>query len=468
MYRKLLKNSAIYGILPQLPKIASFFVLPLITPYLTAADYGVVGVLAAYIGAFSVFHLLGFNIIVVNAFYHHPKQYKWYWRQAYGFLWLWSIVYFSLLGVVIYYTLPQEASANKWLIIAMKVLPAFFFGVSDMLAVNYYRLNHKALPIASRSLFAGLVGIALNYYFIAGLKMGYMGWITSEFITAIVSGILFFIPVYKRWGLTPIFNFKRRLIKKALKVSMPVIPHYYSTYLLNSSDRVIMERVNVPTNEIGRYSLAYNFGIYIETLSNAVNQAVGPNLLELIRNNKWREYQQLIFAFQALILFVCFTLSLWVTQWVPFLIRNKELQNIYLLLIIILMSYSYRPIYIGCTGVIFYYERTSILWRITFIGGVINVIANFIFIPIYGVTAAAVTTFISLLYMGFSGFFFEVVKTYNKAKLKPLMWFLLNIACLFLAIQFYDFGVVEKLIINGIVLLGLGLLQISNGVTDKK
>jgi O-antigen/teichoic acid export membrane protein len=271
--------------------------------------------------------------------------------------------------------------------------------------------------------------------------------------------MLFFIPVMTTWKLNPIFNFKRRLIKKALRVSLPVIPHYYATYLLNSSDRVVMERQHVATTEIGRYSLAYNFGMYIETMANAINQAVGPNLLELIRKEKWKDYQRLIFAFQALVLAVCFTLSLWAVQWIPLIIRNPELQNIHILLIVIIMSYSYRPTYIGCNQVLFYYEKTNILWRITFVAGIANLIGNIIFIPVYGVVAAAVITFISLMYMGFAGFFFQVVKSYNKAELKPVMWFVLIIASLVLALSFYDAQVWVKFSLNCMVFAVLLLLQ---------
>lgn len=456
MYKKLITNSAIYGILPQLPKIASFFVLPLITPYLTEVDYGVVGILSSYIAALAVFQLLGLNAVVSNAFYHHPSQYKWHWRQIYGFAWLWSLIYFSILGVIIYFTLPKEALEYRLEIIALKILPGLLFGPSDLIGSTYLRLRQKAWPVASRGLFAGLVGIGLNYYFIAVLKMGFMGWIVSEFITNTISSLLYFIPVIFTWKFLPIFNFKKYRIRKSLKISFPIIPHFYASYLLNSSDRVVMERMNIPTGEIGRYSLAYNFGVYIETITNAVNNAIGPNLLELIKAGKWRDYQRLIFGFQSLMLFICFTLSLWVPQWLPFLIRNKNLQDINVLIIVIIMSYSYRPIYIGCNQVLFYYEETKVLWRITFTAGALNLVGNFILLPIYGVEAAAITTFFSLMYMGFSGFFLSAVKKYNQAKLKPVLWFILIIAFMGSALYFYSHDIITKALVNIIFVGTLG------------
>ena len=127
------------------------------------------------------------------------------------------------------------------------------------------------------------------------------------------------------------------------------------------------------------------------------------------------------------------------------------------------MSYSYRPIYIGCTGVLFYKEKTSMLWKITFIAGLISVIGNIIFIPIYGVNAAALITFISLLYMGFAGFMFDAVKANNKANLKPSMWFIINVLSLLIVCYTYSYEVNYKILINIILLMFLGGLLIKNG-----
>jgi O-antigen/teichoic acid export membrane protein len=123
------------------------------------------------------------------------------------------------------------------------------------------------------------------------------------------------------------------------------------------------------------------------------------------------------------------------------------------------MSYSYRPVYIGCNQVVFYFEKTNLLWKVTFVAGVLNVIGNIVFVPIFGVNAAALVTFATLMYMGFSGFFFKVIKTHNKAKLYPLVWFILIISCTSLAIIFYDSNILLKFVINAVMVVVLFLMQ---------
>lgn len=448
MYKKLLKNSAIYGILPQLPKLASIFVLPLITPFLTKVDYGVIGTLYAYIGIFSMFQLLGLELTLYNSFFFYPKQHKWYWRQVFGFMSLWAIVYVSFLMVLIYFILPAEAIENRWLIIFYKCFPALFFHASGMVAYAYYLVNQKAWPIASRALFIGILGIGLNYYFIAHLKMGYMGWITADFIAETLGGIIFLYPVYIKWKIFPILNFKIRTIKKALSVSLPMLPLTYSSYILDSSDRLVMERLRVPTPEIGRYSLAYNFGRYADTITGAVNQAVGPTLLEFIKTKNWKSYEKLIFSYESLAVIICFTSALWSPQWLPILIKNRELLDIYLLVAIIFMSYCFKPLYVGCNQIAYYYEKTKVFWKLTLIASLINIVLNVIFIPVFGLITAAITTFVSYFFLGFAGFIFSHYKSVKELNLRPGFWMFFILILLLTVVLFLNASIFLKIGLN--------------------
>jgi O-antigen/teichoic acid export membrane protein len=453
MLKLLLKNSFIYGFIPQLPRVASFFVLPFITPFLTPVDYGIIGIIDVFIGLISAIHFLGFNVVITNVFIKNPNWYKIIWRQLYGFLLLWSIIYIIILGLVIYLTLPEEASENLNKILFVKLIPEILFTPIVLFMSVYYRMNHLAWPIALRSLIAGAVGVALNYYLIAHLKLGYMGWIYSGFVAAVIGGIMFVIPFFKELKLYPIFNFKRKLIINSLKVGLPVIPHNYSHYLLNSSDRLIMERLNVSTASIGIYSLAYTLGMYINLLANAINQAVSPNLLIFIKEKKWKNYQDLVTLFQSVVFLTCVLAAVWVADWMPLLIRNDDLNQYPEIFIIIVMSYSAWPLYTGCFQVLFYFEKTSMLWKITTMAGVINIILNIILIPYYGFLVAAWTTLFAMLYQSFSGFLFKYYRESSKANLDPVFWFIMVVGSLYAALQMLDSSFVLKLITTSIIII---------------
>ena len=142
MIRKLLKSSAIYGIAPSVPKIVGILILPLITKYLTDVDYGIAGTIMAYTSALAAFSTLGFNVCLQVSFFRSKGQYKILWRQIYGFLQIWMLVFAIIQGTILYFIIPEEASDNKWLLILLTnfngVLygPACFIGVAAIALIR--------------------------------------------------------------------------------------------------------------------------------------------------------------------------------------------------------------------------------------------------------------------------------------------------------------------------------------------
>ncbi|QEC52109.1 O-antigen/teichoic acid export membrane protein [Anseongella ginsenosidimutans] len=453
MLKKLFSHTAIYGLAPHISKIASIFILPIITKDLTATDFGVNGIVIAFISAFAVLSTLGLRLILVNTFYKSPGQYKWAWRQLYGFLTIWNLIYGLVLAVVIYFVVPDAARENTYMIIFLSVFPVVFFGPTSHICSTYFQLKQKPLGVGVRVALSGLLTIFLNLYTISYLKMGYMGWFWSSFIAGVLSNLSYWIPLNRSIGITPIFNFKRRFIRNSLRIALPVIPHYYSSYLLNTSDRVLMKFFNVSIPDIGKYNVAYTFGNHLQTLSTASGLAVGPLLNERYRAGDDRGARNIIFLLQAVFLCGTFILALWMKEIFAFLIRNEELSQMYHLGVIIVMAYSYRPMYLGANSKLFYAEKTKILWKVTFAAGILSVLLNVLLIPLAGYAAAAYVTFVSLMFMGYAGFFLKVFKQINNARFYPLRWLSLTILLTALAAFAIEAGWAWKVLITFILSL---------------
>src|SRR5688572_31859360 len=134
MLKNIVKNTAIYGLAPYVPKLASFFILPIITQDLTSFDYAVLGLITAYTSAISVFGSLGLRVVLVNWFYKAPSQYKWAWKQIYGFFIFWSIPFALLNALIIYWAVPQDAAARTLEIVLLNTLPFVLFAGTNTLA----------------------------------------------------------------------------------------------------------------------------------------------------------------------------------------------------------------------------------------------------------------------------------------------------------------------------------------------
>ena len=184
------------------------------------------------------------------------------------------------------------------------------------------------------------------------------------------------------------------------------------------------------------------------------NKAVSPLLLEFYRKDEQYKAKNLIFLVQSIFFAGSFLICLWLKEAFSLLIKNDTLNKMYPLAIIIIMGYNYRPMYVGSNQQFFYHERTNILWRISFVAGIGNVILNLIMIPIFGYEAAAYTTFFSLLYMGYAGYFYKAFREVDKTKYYPIFWILISIALTALVYVAVEIPIEFKIFVS-LALLGI-------------
>jgi O-antigen/teichoic acid export membrane protein len=239
MIKKIFSHSLIYGVAPQIPRLAFFLILPFIMPFLTKNDFGVFGIVTAYTLALNSIKELGLRVVFSNTLIKHPNHIKKLWGHLYGFLYLWNFVFALIIILILYFIIPVEASEKRWLIILLNVLPIVFFGVTMTIGQIYYQFTKRPMQIAARALIIGSIAVWLNYYTMAILKIGYMGFFWSAFVSAILYNISYWYPLNFIENIKPKFCFKWKFIKSSLKIGLPLVPHSFAAYLINTSDRII-------------------------------------------------------------------------------------------------------------------------------------------------------------------------------------------------------------------------------------
>lgn len=458
MLKKLFAHSLIYSLAPQAPKIASLLLLPIITKHVTTSDYGIYGIISSYLFFLTALKDLGFGVVFVNTFYKHKTRWPFIWRLLHGHLILWSFIFSLIMLFLLRIAVPNDAISNYWTIAFLVIVPAVFFDTTNLIGNYYYRFSQKPLFIAIVSIVTGCASVIITYFCIVSLNLGYMGWFIASFFSSFIAFVFYFIPVYYSLHLIPIIRFRKKFITPHLKVALPMVPHNYSSYLLNSSDRVVLDLYKVPIQQIGQYNIAYTFGNYFESIGEAIGMAVGPFYSKLYSNNteaSLKDERRLTYFLMTGFIAAAFLVSLWLKEIFAILISNVELRSAYGIGILIIMGYAYRPMYWSVGIKLSIFEKTSLLWRISFIAGVLNVICNVIFIPKYGIFAAAFSTLVSLLFIGFSGFFFSAYKKLNSLNHHPFIWFLSIILLTVLAYLSKDESIYLKAVFSIIIILGL-------------
>lgn len=459
--KTLVKNSILFTIAPFLPKVINVFLMPIMTLYLTDVDFGISGTISSYTQAISAFATLGLGVVLMNSFYKNPLEYKTLWRQIYGFLKLWMIIYALIQATLLYFIIPQEAIENRWWIILLTNFSTVFFGPTSTIGSNYYLYKKEAFPVVWRSIMASVITIIVDFVLIVYLRWGYMGWYVGTFAGQFFSNASYWYVVNYKLDLKPNYRFKWSEMKQALAVGLPTIPHFYTTYLLDGSGRMVLDRYHIAQGEIGRVSITQQIGGIFSMGMMGMNRALSPYFMQAIKDNREDIVKKLGIVYTMLCFCAAFLVSVWSKEIVDVLISNDSLKTAYPLLIAYVMALCYRPMYVIASNYYFYHERTKQLLFITFVSGILALLLYILLTPLIGIWGFLVGHYVACLYYGYSGYLYSCYKEHVKMEFPYVIIFFIQIALTGVAYLLVDTQWV-KIIVTVVVGCLMGLVANKN------
>lgn len=459
LIKKIFVNSAIYAIAPQIPQLLSVLMLPILTPYLTSTDYGIYGILIAYLTALSALKDLGFGVVLTNTFYKYPLRFHHFWNRIFSFISLWSVIVAGLMALVIYVALPVQEKSNWLLLTLCYCAPVALFDATRWVVGKYLQLREKAAVSMLIVVVSSLLGIACNVITIRFLKMGYMGWFISGLVISLASFLPQLYILVKRLKLKPSFSYNYKWLKPSLAVALPVLPHTYANYLLDSSDRLLLSWFKIEISQIGIYNIAYIFGGYYAMAATALATATGPTYFQMLAKNDAKseaDVKRLTFLLESILLVGGIFICIWFKEIFFLFVKNDELNDAYGIAIVILMSYTAKALYFAPVCKLQFEGKTNQFWKISLLGGLLNIVLNLILIPFWGVWGSVVATFISMMYISLSGYGVKDFIRLNKEKYYPMSWLTVIVMATGFCYLIKDISIVYKVIFS----LALGILAL--------
>jgi O-antigen/teichoic acid export membrane protein len=462
--KKITVNTVLYAAGPQLPRVVGFLLLPIFTRHLTSTDYGYAGLIYSYTGLLAGLADLGIYVRLANIYFKSPGKWQNPWQQLFGFSMLWSLIFGVIQAAILFLLLPDSMGANKLLIIGLLTISSVFFTTVTNYCYKILQFKELAKFITTVNVVVGALAIALNYYSIVVLQIGYVGWFVSGFVVACLQGLLCGYYLFSREKILPNFRLRKSYIVKTLRITLPMVPHSYASYLLDSSDRFLLARMGVPISTIGRYNFGYIFANYFDVFVSSLGIAISPSMYKVYfskaENRHWglKVLNEAVFV---LGLFLVFNIALWLKEFLQVFISNQELKAVYPIAIIVLVGYCYKPIYWYSNAILTYNNQTSSLWKITFVAAVVNIILNLILIPHFSIYAAAASTFVSFILIAYLGFRVKAFRKFNKAKINEWSWIMPLLILLVCSMLLMDANLWIKLIafIVGNIFFGILLYR---------
>ncbi len=402
---KAIKSILIYTILPKLPLVLNLLFLPLLSPFLTLSDYGIQGLVLAYVNVFQMLILLGQNVYIQNAYFEYKSNYFLIWQRCFGLMTTSGIIASVLMGLIIYFLLNETIGVYWPIVIICSGLFLITSPINEIV-VTYCVLKEQPLLLALSSVLGGILTLLISFIAIKYLRLGYLGWVLGMPVNSLFLYIFYFRKIIIKEKIYPNMKLRNNFLRVALRIGLPLVPHQMSLFIMNASDRLLLPFFGVGIKAIGYYSQGYNMGSNGTIVYNGIFQALSKSLQEAFRGNQ--EYHKLyikkIMSLVPLGLSICFFIaSLWCREGFYILFQKEELKQSYPIAIITLCSLMYYPIYTFFTYPLSIQNKTFSVSKISLVAAGFNIIANIILIPYFGIWAAAGTTYFCAVIFGFVG-----------------------------------------------------------------
>lgn len=394
-YKRLISNSIIFALGNLTVKAAQFFILPILTKYLLASQYGITDNvvttisdlfiplltlgLAEALFRFSADKKYSPNAIITNSFTVVSI----------------GIIVFAVCDVIFYFVAHAMGSTygESYLLL---LIPLFAFKSFKNLLGEFTRGIGKTVKYALSSIIEAGATLLTAYLAIVHGHFGIYGYILALIVAPIV-GIIFLTITVNPWKYIKARDFNKVTLKEMLKYSIPNVSNSISWWIVQTSGRYLLVYLSViAIAGFGKHEELYNQAWAVAGLVTAAGKL--PSLINVVSSiflQAWslssaqesessdrNEFYSMVFKYYSPVIFLATGAIILIVPYISkFLLKNDFYD-----------AWVYSPILImgavsGCFSAFFgaffgAYYKTKYSMYSTFIGAGVNLAICCIFMPI--------------------------------------------------------------------------------------
>lgn len=391
----LVRTFSVYTISNLLNAALPFLLLPILTRWLTPAEFGILAIYQVITGLLTPVISVGAESAISTEFYERDKT---------GFRSLWTNSHVLSIGIFIVLLLVTVVLwqsgvglfgvPGKWLVI----------GCVFALCASLIEKHLTWLRMQGKAVWYGIFRIsrtAMDFGLSVGLVLFWSQTWQSRATGEWVVGALFTLGVilyHLARG-----SFSRSITKKELSwllvFGSPLILHTLSAVLVNFADRFILEDM-LGGESVGIYTVAYQIGLVIHLAQNSFNQAWVPWFFEQLKHVNERIKLRLVRITWLYVVAMAISIALLMLV-LPLLLMvfvDDAYVGVGELVFWVAVGYAFNGVYKMVVNYLIYLKRTVIVGISTFAAAAVNIGLNIWLIGIMGVKGAAIATAITFAF----------------------------------------------------------------------
>jgi O-antigen/teichoic acid export membrane protein len=445
---KVAKAGAGYVIGNYLLKGITFLSAPIFTRLLTTADFGLYSTYTAYWSIFYIILGLALHSSIATAKYKYSGKLESF-ISSIILLMLFSTCVWTVLGNL-FFKMFEEWFGFDRVILNCLILHSLGDALIQVFT-SYVSLNYSVKTFFKMSAFNAIFNLLGSIVLIVTVfsEERYIGRIIGSFIPMGTIGL--FIIIYFFRKARPRYN--GEYWKFSLKYSLPIIPHGIAQVILGTFDRIMIKNMVSP-DAAGLYSFAYTVSTLFSVASASLDKVWRPWGYEKMHEKDYEAMKDRANKY-AFGMAVFAAMIMMVSPEIIKVLGDRDYWESTSCVIPVIIGAYFIFLYSLPALVEFVHEKTGFIAIGSVSAAIINIILNYIFIPIFGYIAAAYTTMITY---GMSCIFHYIISVkvqgfsiYDTKKLIiiSLMLGLLGGSALLLEDQWYIRWMLEVLLIIG-------------------
>ena len=394
-FRKLIQQSAIYGLGTLSTKLAGFILIPLYTKSFSVAEFGVLGLLE--VTASVVFAFFGFSL--------YSGFFRWYWdassegkKESLFF----TVTIFQIGIVILTYfaALPFLRSFSQIILdspdytyLLRLMLISTLMQIILVMPNTLLRLQEKPWLFTLANFMQLIFSLTVTVYFVAYKHIGIEGIYYGQ-----IAGSLAFASVLVRYSFRHmVFKFETAILRELLVYCFPIFLSGVALVMLNVTDRYSL-KVLGNISDVGLYSYGFKLANVLNVfLITSVNFAIQPMIYRMMNapDNK-RFYAKLLtyYTFGTMVFGLgMMVFGMEITKLFAKRVAYFDAWHIFPFIIYSLVFGMMKDV--ATTGLSIS-KKTKVIALTVFVTAVLNLILNSILIRLFGNQGAALSKMISM------------------------------------------------------------------------
>lgn len=371
----------------------NFFTVPIFTRLLGAENYGVISLYTTWVQVLTI--IMGIQTCGSIAMARvHIEENK---RDAYysSVLSLSCLVSAVVTIIILIFINPiSEFLQFNHIAVILIIVQSFGAYIINFATMKF--IHHKqALLNFIVSVVVTLVSIALSMLLIINIDKfedRYWGRIIGYAIPNAVVGLVLGVIIFAKGKK----GFSKEYWAFCLPLCLPLVFHNLSQILLAQSDRVMLQKLLNDTSAVGIYSFIFNFVHIINIIYNALNNTWVPLYYDHLKENDLDQVHRRSKNYITLYTILTMGFMLLAPE-VAKIFSSEEFWSGTELIPIMTVAYYMVFLYSFPVNFEFYHKKTSIIALGTCLAAVVNIVANYFMIPVWGIKGASLATMFSYM-----------------------------------------------------------------------